>query len=185
MPTTRTITVYKFDELSEQAQEKALEKLWDLNVDHDWWEHVCEDAQSVGIEITEFDLDHNKIRGHLTENPLEAFKLIRQNHGKDCETFKTAKDHLGKYIQAFIKWYDKESKQDNAPSHWSRVDWLREFAHEDEADEPGNDYLRSILEDYLIMLKKEYEYLISKEQIIETIKVNEYEFNENGTLARL
>ena len=183
MPTTRTIVVYKFDELSEQAQEKALERLWDINVDYDWWEHIYEDTETIGIRITEFDLDRNRIRGHLTENPLEAFKLVRQNHGKDCETFKTAKDHLNKYIQAFIQWHDKELKEDDAPSGWNKVTWLREFAYEDEVDELGRDYLHSIFEDYLIILRKEYEYQTSREQVIESIQANEYEFNENGTLA--
>ena len=184
MPTTRTVTVYKFDELSEQAQQKALEKLYDINVDHDWWESIYEDAETVGIRITEFELDRNKIRGHLTENLLEAFKLVRRNHGKDCETFKTAKHYLGEYIQAFIRWHDKESRQDDAPSDWNKVTWLREFAYEYEGyDELAKDYLNSILEDYLIILRKEYEYQTSKEQIIETIQANEYEFHEDGSLA--
>lgn len=183
MPTTRTIAVYKFDELSEPAQEKALEKLWDINVDYDWCESVYEDAETIGILITEFDLDRNKIRGHITENLLEAFKLVRKYCGKDCETFKTAKDHLNKYIQAFIKWHDKESKRDDASSHWSRVTWLREFAYEDDVDELGKDYLHSILEDYLIMLRKEYEYQTSREQVVESIQANGYEFYEDGSPA--
>jgi hypothetical protein len=183
MPTTRTITVYKFNELSEQAQHKALERFRDINVDYDWSEHIYEDAKTVGIRITGFNLGKNKINGHLAENLLEAFKLVRKHHGKDCEIFKTAQDHLDKYIQAFIKWYDKESKRDNACGEWSRVDWLREFAYEDEADELGKDYLHSILEDYLITLRKEYEYQTSRKQIIESIQVNEYEFHEDGSLA--
>lgn len=183
MPTTRTITIYKFDELSEQAQEKALEKLWDINVDYDWWEHIEEDAETIGVKITGFDLDINRIKGHLTENLLEAFKLVREHRSKDCETFKTAKDHLNKYIQAFVQWRDKESKQDDAPSDWNKVAWLREFAYEDIVDELGKDYLHSILEDYLIILRKEYEYQTSREQVVETIKVNEYEFHEDGSLA--
>ena len=188
MPTTRTILVYKFDELSEQAQQKVFEKFHGINVDYDWWEYVCEDAETIGVKITEFDLDNPnlwrpQIRGHLTENLLEAFRLVRKHHGKDCEIFKTAKHHLGEYIQAFIQWHDRESKQDDAPSGWNRVDWLREFAYEDDVDELGKDYLHSILQDYLIMLKKEYEYLTSREQIIESIQANEYEFYEDGSLA--
>lgn len=188
MPTTRTIIVYKFDELSEPAQEKALEKLWDINVNYDWWEHICEDAETIGVKITEFDLDspnswRPQIKGHLTENLLESFRLVRRNHGKDCETFKTAKDHLNKYIQAFIEWHGRESTHVAAPD-WNRVTWLREFAYEYEGyEELAKDYLRSILEDYLIMLKKEYEYQTSGEQVTETIQANEYEFHEDGSLA--
>jgi hypothetical protein len=43
-------------------------------------------------------------------------------------------------------------------------------------------FLRSLLEDYRIMLQKEYEYLTSEETIIETIEANEYEFTEKGEM---
>ena len=43
MPITKTITLYKFDELSEEAQNNALSKLWDINVDNDWWEHILDE----------------------------------------------------------------------------------------------------------------------------------------------
>ena len=46
-----------------------------------------------------------------------------------------------------------------------------------------NEFRLSILEDYRIMLQKEYEYLGSEDAIIETIKANEYEFTEDGKLA--
>jgi hypothetical protein len=182
MPTTRTITVYKFNELSEQAQHKALEKFWDINVDHDWQEHLFEDASSIGVKITEFDLDRNRIKGNLTKNTPEAFKLARK-HGKDTEIFRTAQCYLDKYIQAFIQWYEKESQRDGAPSEWSRADWLREFAHYDDAYVVIKDYSHSILEDYLIILRREYEHLTSREQIIESIQANGYEFYEDGSLA--
>ena len=30
--------VFNFNELPEDAQQAALESLWDINVDHNWWE---------------------------------------------------------------------------------------------------------------------------------------------------
>ena len=32
----RETKVYPFDELSEDVKEKAIEKLYDINVDHEW-----------------------------------------------------------------------------------------------------------------------------------------------------
>ncbi len=52
-----TIKLYEFDELSERAQEEAIEKLSDINVDYDWWKYVYEDAERIGLKINEFDLE--------------------------------------------------------------------------------------------------------------------------------
>lgn len=87
MSITRTITIYQFDELSEEAQEKAIEICSDYNVNHDWWEHTCDqDAVTIGLKITEFDIDRGTIEGDLSEYLLDSCRLIRTNHGKDTET---------------------------------------------------------------------------------------------------
>lgn len=54
---TKSYNVYKFNELSEESQQKAIENLYDINVDYDWWESTHEDAKTIGLEITEFDID--------------------------------------------------------------------------------------------------------------------------------
>jgi len=53
-----TITIYKFSELLPKAQEKVLEKFWDINIDGDWWyECVVEDFKdkldAIGFEDAE------------------------------------------------------------------------------------------------------------------------------------
>jgi len=55
----RTIetTVYKFDELSDEAKQQSIENLYDLNVDYEWWDCTYEDAENIGLKISEFDLD--------------------------------------------------------------------------------------------------------------------------------
>ena len=40
--------VYEFDELTEEQKEKTTEKLWDVNVNYEWWESVYEDAVRMG-----------------------------------------------------------------------------------------------------------------------------------------
>ncbi len=37
-----TVNLYRFDELSSQAQEKALRELWDINVNYNWWEDTID-----------------------------------------------------------------------------------------------------------------------------------------------
>ena len=182
---TTVTTVYNFDELSEESQQKALEKLCGLNVSHDWWDFIYEDAATIGIEIQGFDTYRGTIDGKLTESLLDCCKLIRKDHGKNCETYKTAAQYLNTYIQAFIKWLSSQDIDDceQLTIHWKPVDWLAEFGCNDEADEVTNDFRKALLEDYLSMLRREYDYLTSEEAIKESIHANEYEFTEDGSLA--
>lgn len=60
---TKTITLYSFDELSDDAKEKAIDKLYNLNVDYEWWDSTFDDAKRIGLEIRGFgceDDDHSE-----------------------------------------------------------------------------------------------------------------------------
>ena len=43
--------VYKFEELTKEAQSKAIEKCYDINVCHDWWECTYNDAKTIEAQI--------------------------------------------------------------------------------------------------------------------------------------
>jgi len=45
-----------------------------------------------------------------------------------------------------------------------------------------DDFKHGLLEEYLSILQKEYDYLTSEESIIESIQCNEYDFDINGNL---
>jgi len=62
------------------------------------------------------------------------------------------------------------------------VDVLFHIVEENELQDIEDEFLKSLLEDYSIMLQKECYYKQSKEAIIETIEANEYEFYANGKL---
>jgi hypothetical protein len=175
MPVTKTITLYSFDELSEEAQEKAIEKLRDLNVDCQWWECTCEDAKRAGLDITEFDIDHNIIKGKLTDSLLRSIRHILDDHGEDCDTHAVAKRYLDEYIAAAKEWHNL------AGIDLGPVDDLNDLL--DKADEIANDYRKEMLEEYLSILRSEYDYLTSKKVIVETIQANEYLFTEDGELS--
>jgi hypothetical protein len=147
---TEAIAIYKYDELSDEGKEKALEGLYDLNVDYEWWQFVYEDAEMVGIEISEFDIDYSTIKGLLTMGVHESAQAIIDNHGRACDTHKLALDYY---------------RQKRRFSPYDREEWNR-----------------ALLEEYLVILKKEFEYLTSEEAIVETIRANDYEFTEDGKL---
>ena len=182
MPSTRTITVYEFGELSDEAKNVALNTFRYFNVNCNWYETVYEDAEKIGLKITEFDIavyymnmDKNTIKGHLKQDFLDVCRLIRKNHGKYTETRQTAKKYLEEYIAEFNR-YRGNDKQ-NLP------ELLKDFQWEDEAKDIEIDFVRALLEDYLIMLREEYEYLTSDEAVKESIELNEMKFLKNGNVA--
>lgn len=165
----RTVCVrkdlYSFDELSDEAKEQAVLNLVDINVDYEWWDGVYADAEDIGLKITAFDLDrHRGAEGHFFWSAKEVAEAIIENHGPDCETYKTAK--------AFLDDFPEEPDEDAE----NYGEW------EDTIDDMTDEFLKSLLEDYSIMLQHESEYLTSDEAIIETIQSNEYEFTSDGTL---
>jgi len=154
--------VYKFEELSEDAKDKAVELLYDVNINHDWWNSVYDDAKNIGLKIDSFDIDRGSyVKGHFTESAEGVAKNIISEHGKDCETYKTAAAYLEELNKIKAKTPDDEDIY---------------------SDDEDAEFLRSLCEDYRIMLTYEYEYLTGRESIIETIEANEYEFTEEGKL---
>ena len=168
-------TVYPFDELSDDAKEKVVQGLYDINVTYDWWEFTFDDANQVKIKLAEFELDRGSYcRGEFIEYAKDTADAIIKNHGEDCETHKTATGFSYECDLLFIE-YPVELDDDGDDENEHDRDHARL--------ELDAEFLKSILEDYRIMLTKEYKYLTSEDAIIETIKANEYEFTEDGKLA--
>lgn len=165
----KCVNVYKLSELSEQAQKKAILKHCDINVDHDWWDFTYEDAERVKIKITGFDIGRsNDCTGKFMGRAEESALAIVADHGPDCETRKTAENYL-KERSAFLATAEKDEDTD---------DISREAEHQ--LEDLDRAFLRSILGDYLITLRKEYEYQTTDEAIREVIEANEMEFTEDG-----
>jgi hypothetical protein len=166
-------TVYSFGELSEEAQEQALANLRDINVTgYDWWNGVYEDGEEIGLKITGFDIDRGAYcKGDFIGTAKETADAIIINHGDMTDTYKTAKDYLDE-LAAF------EADPENYYDYGTDDEELRD--HDDIDDE----FLRALLEDYRIMLSKEYDYLTSDESVKDTIEANGYEFTEDGKFSR-
>ncbi len=148
----RSYYVYKFDELPEEGQRLAIEKHSDINVNHDWWDSVYEDAAMIGLKLDSFDIYRRTITGELTLKPWQVIRRILKNHGDTCETYKTA---------AF--WKDRLNIKGQRNTN-------------------SCEFFRSLLHDYLNMLDLEYNYLTGEEEIKETIRANDYDFKANGEI---
>lgn len=169
--TTKVINLYSFQELSEDAKKNAINELRDLNVDHQWWECTYEDALNIGVKITGFNLDRaNYCNGDFTLSACEVAANIMRDHGHTCETYKTTVSFMEDWQPVFNDYMNEDS------------DKYESMESENLMQDMEDEFLKSLLEDYRIILSNEYEYLISDEAIIETIECNEYLFTEDGQL---
>jgi len=155
---TRQYKVYQFKELSEAAQDAAIESLADVNIDHDWYDYIQDEAKQLGLDIDEFDTYHSTIKGKFTDDATNVANKIMDEHGKDTETYKDA--------ARYVKDHDAIGDDDTGYAF----------------DELDNQFEATLLEDYLILLRQEYGYLTTRAAIIETIEANEYQFTEDGKL---
>lgn len=163
MRTIRT-KVYQFSELSKEAQTKAIENCWDINLMDRWHESTYDDAQNIGLKITGFNLDRgNYVSGEIIGTHEETAKLIIENHGEVVETYKTAKE----FLNQLYAYHDK-------------ADGEEEGEFDSEIEELEEEFLKDLCEDYRIILRDFYEYLGSQEAIKETIEANQYEFHKDG-----
>ena len=168
---TIKIKLYEFSELSEQAKKTAIENLYDCNVNYEWWECMYDDAENIGLKITSFDLDRNRhAKGEFNLSPAEVAQNILNEHGNMCETYKTAEKFLSDFNPLFADYLDEASEN------------YESLELENQMLELETEFLNSLLEDYSILLQKEYEYLCSEDAIIETIETYGYDFKVNGEI---
>lgn len=73
--------VFKFDQLSDEAKKHALEKNYEWNIDHEWWDAVYDDAIMMG-EIMGISIDTRK----GSKAPAIYFSgFSSQGDGASCE----------------------------------------------------------------------------------------------------
>lgn len=174
---TKTTTLYQFDELSEEAQQKALENLYDVNVNYDWWDWNYYDAKQVGVIIKGFDIGRaQSIDIEIKYSVEDTMNDILKEHDEHCETYKLARRYFIDKDALVERYGTYDANQD---SYIMDEDNEYDFDHNDLEEE----YTTLIGNEYLVLLREEYDYRTSEEAIKETIKCNEYEFLIDGTLA--
>lgn len=171
MPRKVEVSIYKFDELKGRAKEKARDWYRQHALDYEWWETVYEDANTVGIKLTGFDLGRGQsAEGKFTKSAVDVAQAILKNHGDKTETYKDARDFLKDWKVKEKAYY--QADEDN-----------EDFDGSNEAAELEEEFLKTLLQDYVQILQAEEEYLTSDEQVDEAMVANEYEFEEDGSRA--
>lgn len=181
---TVTYTLYKFDELSDEAKEKAVQKFYDINTQYQWWEFtyegIREDLKELGLECKDiyFDIDRNS---HIELTNLH-FTSVSKFIENGIET--GVKKSLIEIADLYISSMNINRHTKNVIESYSHTSSKHQRLNKaiDSLVDRCNDKLHSLLEDFRIRLQKEYEYLSSEEAIIDSIKCNEYDFLEDGSL---
>jgi len=169
---TATINYYTFDELSDRAKDRARDWWRQGALDHDWWEFIYEDAERVGLKITGFDTGRGcHITGDFTGTPEETADEILAQHGESTDTAAEARAYR-KALSEFMATAEKDEDGE-----------LATYALQDERDEIDADFRRSLLEAYLLTLRREEEYQLSDEVADEAMIANGYEFTEDGKIV--
>lgn len=187
-------TLYTFDELSESAQDKAIENLYDCNVDYDWWDIDAEcffgfdtdelkALKRAGATNTSAPLAFDKMYFNIDRGSYIQFPDLWI---RDTDTFRRWL-HIPSWLIDRLQFSfghgysrDGDTRLTIELDHPTRYDFTpREQKIVDRAEEICND---KILE-CLSILRREYEYRTSREAIVESIESNEWEFTEDGKLA--
>ena len=163
--------VFTFDELPEATQNKIIE-YWDAP-SYAWWESVYEDVKRVGVTIREVD----NCRGTISlkcDYPADTAKKILEEHGEGCAIYILAKSFLDK-ITPLVEKLERVEDIDYRRVLQSKI--------EEEIQDLRDEFVYSLGEECLSLLRREYEWLTSREAIREKILSNEYEFTAEGILV--
>lgn len=197
----RTITkdVFLFSELSDKAKEKAIEQYCDVNVYHEWWRFVYDDAKHIGKLMGLSDMDIC-FRCFSSQGDGASFtasfkhkagmtKAIKEYAPKDKELLAIAKMISKAHKTAFYKV--KGNISNKGFYQHSGTMYIGDIYHE-ELDYNYNfetiesDLLEAFqaFADWIYkQLEQEYYFLTSPETVSDTIIANGYEFDIVGNKA--
>jgi len=150
---------YEYSDLPQKAKDKVIAKFAEENTTmFEWWDFIFDDAKTIGLIIDEFDeIEYGRgyVKGHFEDTAEHTAKKIKEEHGKSCDTYKTAQRYL------------KE---------------LKKLKPDEDAEDIDEVFLNELLTDYRKMLKGELENIQSEKYIIDQIEANDYLFDETGKM---
>ncbi len=191
---TIEITLYKFEELSEETQQIAIDgvRYYEYYLDYEWYDGVFEGVKEaggyLGIEVDKiyFSGFSSQGDGACFEGKYryqkEALKNITANW-PDNKTLQDIAFHLQREQKANFYGIMADVKHQGNYYHENSTD-IRVFHNYNSKNVTDEDEIIDILRDFMRWIYKalelEYEYLMSDEAVIESIKANGYDFNIEG-----
>ena len=193
MTATKTVKVYQFDELSDEAKEKAREWWRENGFDYEWWDGVEYDFQEIAkiIGITDVKIyfsgfwsqgDGACFEGSYNYEKDSVRKLF-EYVPLDKELHRITKELQNIQRKAFYQ-LTASIKHSGHYYHENCTDITVSKSNGDYPAPEVNDAIEDLLRDLMRWLYKqletEFDYLNSDEQVDDTIRANEYEFTKDG-----
>lgn len=191
MPRIHETILYKFDELSAEAKERAISSFQDDEnyLDYEWYEWTISDFKTILEFIGYYDITCY-FSGFHSQGDGACFSA-RFSRNKRCldkvKSLRVDKKILDivEQIQSEIPLHEEyKIKHSGRYSHeyCTNVYYLGDNNKAEQIDERFLDLSRELMKILYKSLNEEYDYLTSSEAIIEYIKANDYEFTEDGIL---
>lgn len=196
---TIEVSVYKFDELSDSAKEKARKWYRNGNLNYEWWDCVYEDHREKILEQG-FEVTNMYFSGFWSQGDGAMFEY----GGIDDKLLHEFVDtlNLSPMRKQWLKSQGYISGSGRQSGHYSHekscahkihlesnFDWrhAENFSSWIESyQDDFEDWLKEKYEDLCCSLysalEKEYDYLQSDKVVDESIIANDYEFDEQGNL---
>ena len=193
---TVAIKIFQFDELTEQAKEKARQWYRDASQQDEWWDFVVEDARTIGA-LMGWTIDNLYFSGFWSQGDGACF-VGRMGYAKGCskatkayapndaELQRIAAEWQALQARQFYKLSAVVTKTDRRYCHENTVgfDVYRDGEWSSaETESAVIDIGRDFMQWAYSRLEKEYEWLNSDEHVDETICANEYEFDLEGAIV--
>src|SRR3990167_7727054 len=195
-------TVYKFDELSDVAKDKARE-WWRGNVQHDEWsEYIIDDAAQIA-ELIGIDLCVKSLKskpaiywsGFSSQGDGACFEgryRYAKNNVKAVKRHAQEDETLHRIVSGLYdvqRRYQFKAALDVAHRGHYYHSRSNEITDVGERELSAGDFetMSELLRDYMDwiyrQLEREYDWYMSDEQVDDCINANEYEFDEQGRIA--
>lgn len=204
MPALKQYLIYTFDELSESAKEKAREWYRNGQLDYDWWDFVYDDADKIasiiGIDIGRKGKNTPAIyfSGFWSQGDGACFEgsyRYKKGWRKELQEYAPRNEHnadiwqIAEALQAIqaSQFYKLEATCRHRGHYQHSGCMSVEVTHTDslyrdvgDAEGEIRDQLRLFADWIYDRLEQEHDWLTSDEQVDESIRANEYTFNEDG-----
>lgn len=191
---------YTFAELSDEAKEKAVNSLRNINVwDRFWHEHITDGGdcnelnENQFIEVKDIRFSGFSSQGdgasfcyNTTEDLWKAWVYLtfpdglRQRLLLESEVYVEGVRNGRHYVhENSISHYVDTSDPDSDFCHWPNIVEFFETVGEKFQNEVG-EIARELMQDLYRTLEGEYDYQTSDQCVIDGIETNGYEFTEDG-----
>ena len=196
MPVVKQVTLYSFDELSPEAQQKAIETVrgWDDLFESDE-QFILEDFATQNPHITDMDISYSGFwsqgDGASFTGSIDGDWLIdffAENVNDELKTIlREVEVSFFRHSHRYAHWNTVSSELDDSDMVWAdhieENDTLRDRMVENYLEDmiqAIEEYRIDLCHDIYNALEKAYDDCHSDENIAELIRANEYLFDEYG-----